>query len=873
MGAVWIGRCIFEWWNVVSGFVSAVLKTCVSEVYYMYDGKKRKASKTSNDANVSVAAALAICVISYGASLILRLRLYKQILVYSFVHQALVLPCVQALIFLFVLLLLVAADFCKGKWNSHFGCRREEWKRDGAGSEAADVSSDDAEEMNRVSSDVKNIGSPKYYIRADGIAIKAEGFETQNYDGGNFEEEEESIEEEDDSEESSSCDYEREPPSMGRWGRIRLCAYRVKKRCCRGKKSSSFARSASSPDFFTSSPTRFYIAFSMCFSISGLCKVLPTLVFPSTMMITVEQLGTIVMVLVSYFYLGKRYRMAQFLFLIVVLMGILINVVPEYENTLHVASNASHDFFWRTTVYNNDKSPYNYVRRLERDAVSGKYFLDGVASKEDFVIDGNDDKNRMLIFVREYVNSSVMDLSKCLAGENSSLYEDEKHSYYDLRKHIEDSNLKWWKTNNVGFYLALFMATFSVYPAVFAFAILQKRLAVLGSRKNGVDGEGFDYEGSSVVRESDVYSGTPPSSEFSPSANERIASPSAFDVFSRRRRTKKWNFSAGGKNENRFCCPKVKEAVRIATGVTAVKLLIVAFFLPMFFFSNAKVGGYHYVNYGAQCSFSALKYELKGTLLNDVEENVTKGWSSGEASSPESSTNGTIEGLPEGNGKDGDVYGAFWTSIEGDFEEESSYDFEAWKKYFKNILNANHGEDEPDSHQERDNEEEKDQFPHLTNRIPGYAYWECSPWRNGVYCDEAWKLTLLLCLTDALKLASQIYVVSLTWNSGVIWVFGVLGSIIGDSLLSIERVSGPMFSSGGYYNPISCVVVFLGALGFWVQERRKNEKGVPPSLPSENFPKQEYFDSRVGGDNPNALGIIIDDEYYIDDDDGNLIKL
>ena len=425
------------------------------------------------------------------------------------------------------------------------------------------------------------------------------------------------------------------------------------------------------PDVFTSSDARFYTCVSLFSFVAGAFKVLPIMILPSMLMILMDQFGLIFMMAISFAYLGRKYDKIQLLCVALVALGVLIEIIPDYEESIGFAKDMSHDFFWRNTIYHDYNASVNHLY----------HFNDGNA------IEG---KNTLL-FREHFTNGSVFDLSRCLKTQNVSIDADEKYSYSFYQKAIENESLKWWRDNNVAFLICIFLAIFSSFPDCLSYAVMEK----FWRMRDAVS------QSTSKLR------------------NDRIRS------------------------------------LEVASKIVVFKLIWVTMLWPFFYLPNLHLGGYHYLKYGSYCSFDNLFYDVHGVV-----------------------TNKTVVG-------DNSTADARVTSVrlDGDY------------------VNENIGYPGP--------------YPGTMERNVISAYWECSPWRNGIDCQNMLQLTMLYCLLDFVQYVLHVKIIRDTTNANLAWLLGIVRIGISDVIFSIPLIAGVVFSSFRYYDILSLMVITCATLVFW----------------------------------------------------------
>jgi hypothetical protein len=219
------------------------------------------------------------------------------------------------------------------------------------------------------------------------------------------------------------------------------------------------------------------------------------------------------------------------------------------------------------------------------------------------------------------------------------------------------------------------------------------------------------------------------------------------------------------------------KTLEIASKIVIFKLIWVVATWPFFYLQNANLGGSHYLKYGSRCSFDNLYYDVRIVVPNDTFfGNETK-------------------------------FKISSVRLDGD--------------------HANENVNRP------------------TYSSPGgpientviSAYWECSPWRNGIDCENMLKLTLCYCLLDFLQYFLHVKIIRDTTNANLAWLLGIIRIGISDVIFSIPLISGAVFSSFRYFDVLSLLVVICATLVFWFHKYREENDDVDTE--NKNFNRSD----------------------------------
>ena len=471
-------------------------------------------------------------------------------------------------------------------------------------------------------------------------------------------------------------------------------------------------------DRCTATETRFYLFTSFFSFVAGGFRVLPIMILPSMLMVFMDQFGLIFMMAISATYLGRKYDKVQLLCVVLIALGLIIEIIPDYEESMGFAKDISHDFFWRNTIYHDHNASINHFYRLDRDFT--KEGDDGGGGGVEY------GKNTLL-FRERFVNASVFDLSRCLKTQNVSLNVDEEYSYSFYKKALENESLKWWRENNVAFLICIFLAIASSFPECLSYAIMEKfwkvrayARACVKSHAESRSQRGF------VISDGDV--------EGKIDENYYLSGLGGFEM---------------------------------ASKIVAFKLIWVAMLWPFFYLPNLNLGGYHYLKYGSQCSFDALYYDVRGVLSHNDSA------------------------VPAGiDSKYNDTSIAKITSVwlEGDHTNENV-------KYPVSGTNGN----------------------------IAFAYWECSPWRNGISCENMMYLTAIYCVLDFAQYVLHVKIIRDTTNANLAWLLGIIRIGISDAMFSIPIIAGGVFSSFRYFDILSLMIITCATLIFWLHKYQRDD--------------------------------------------------
>ena len=195
-----------------------------------------------------------------------------------------------------------------------------------------------------------------------------------------------------------------------------------------------------------------YFLMSVLISVSDAASVLPQIVLPSMLIVLISQFGLVVMMVTSYFLLGKRYGWVHYLAVCVVCLGMMVEIVPDYNAEISL-SNSNNN----TTVA-----------------------TDPVGT----------------IFGEEYFHDRYA--KRCVANYNATVWDKQKddtdHRYHvDIMKGaVNASDISfspfWWRGSGWAFAGCIVMLISSLVPACWSYAILEKihtgtsRTEVVGGR-------------------------------------------------------------------------------------------------------------------------------------------------------------------------------------------------------------------------------------------------------------------------------------------------------------------------------------------------------------------------------------------------------
>ena len=473
-----------------------------------------------------------------------------------------------------------------------------------------------------------------------------------------------------------------------------------------------------SKDRYTSSSIRFYFTVSFLSFVSGALKVLPIVVLPSMFVVMVDQFGLAFMMLVSVWYLGRKYDKVQILCIVLIALGLIVEMIPDYEESLTYAKDMSHDFFWRSTVYHDYNASTNHFYRNHKGSVFAVDEYDYARGKS------------TLLFREKFVNASLFDLSRCLKYNNVSIVADEAYSYSFYKKALENETLKWWKDNNVAFVVCAFLAVSSSLPECMSYAIMEKFWKI-NERRSASEKE----EGEEEKEEEE----------------EEKEEDCTIDEVG----------GGGGKEKDEENLSM--GSFEISAKIVAFKLIWVMLAWPFFYLDNQKWGGYHYLKYGSQCSFDNLYYDAYGINYSDENDgNVNNGTAGSKIT---------------------------FVRLDGDGTNEE--------------LDAKY---KSPSYSEGNN-----------NNIVS-AYWECSPWRNGITCENMLYLTLIYCAVDFAQYVLHVKIIKDTTNANLAWLLGIVRIGISDAMFSIPVIAGAVFSDFRYFDVLSLLIVVCSTFIFWLHK-------------------------------------------------------
>jgi hypothetical protein len=267
----------------------------------------------------------------------------------------------------------------------------------------------------------------------------------------------------------------------------------------------------SSKDCFVASRNGFTIFSAFVWLLVGTLRVLPDMVLPPILLVLSNQFGLFFMVLISRFYSKRKFDKVQLLCLFMITVGLLQDVIPDAEQSLDFSKNYAHDFFWRNTVYHVGKT--NGSGDEEKKATQMNLF--NLKSIKNTTIDyglprlphdesspADIEYKDSVLFTGHFVNGSIFDLTQCLNNFNVSLQLDQKTSFKKYEEAVYKYDAAWWEANDVAFVISVILALLATLPDCFGYATMEKfwktqhdddddeNNGVVGEEREGVEGEG-----------------------------------------------------------------------------------------------------------------------------------------------------------------------------------------------------------------------------------------------------------------------------------------------------------------------------------------------------------------------------------------------
>lgn len=237
--------------------------------------------------------------------------------------------------------------------------------------------------------------------------------------------------------------------------------------------------------YFTSSETKICILISFLNVINSTMKVLPIMILPPILITMLNQFGLIFILLLSFLFINRKCDVIPTLCVIVITMGLFQSIVPDTTEALNYSKDFSHDLFWRNTIYHNfNETPINHMRHIFDDPsqytkqfelISHDQF--DIQSIYNISSSSNDNKNAIkntVIYKGHYLNSSILDLSNCLSRYNLSIEQDESLTYEKYYSAVNQIDVVWWKKYHISFYFCITLALLSTLPESSIYIFLEK---------------------------------------------------------------------------------------------------------------------------------------------------------------------------------------------------------------------------------------------------------------------------------------------------------------------------------------------------------------------------------------------------------------
>jgi hypothetical protein len=387
---------------------------------------------------------------------VLQIRIYKQLLVYSYVHEIVITTAIQTSIILPLAALWCVYVKCSELWSGRYGGERGSERAPGSGGD------DRIDFVNIVVAETYGVSDTSSSSSAS--SYEDEGNENSSFETSGYGDSNVTLDYVDTdyavfNVASSSAvpdDRATEDPTDD------------------GTKSSSRPSTITStrkdyglPDAFTKSSFRFYASVSLLQLISGGMYVLPVMMLPSILMVLMDQFGLFPMVAVAIWYSGRTYNRTQAVCICLVAAGLLVSIIPDYVD--------SYKYF---AVGTDANASYYDLESREHDAFWKSMPFSGRYGREDEFArsDGTGDSDASLLGTLKYANSSDFDLSRCFSFFYKGVPFYPGNNVSDLRysSFVESFSLSWWKNSYAAFAFCIVLAAFSSVPECFSYAIMEK---------------------------------------------------------------------------------------------------------------------------------------------------------------------------------------------------------------------------------------------------------------------------------------------------------------------------------------------------------------------------------------------------------------
>lgn len=616
---------------------------------------------------------------------------------------------------------------------------------------------------------------------------------------------------------------------------------------------------AMKPDYCTRSNVRFYVASSFLHILVGVLRVAPIMVLPPILIILMKQVGLIFMVVVSYLYLKQRYDKIQLLCILLIAVGILQDILPDYDESVKHSQSISHDFFWRNTIYHNfDETPINHMHHYIENVMfsppsssssSLSYNMSLPPEVDTFVKNG-----QSFLFRGHFLNGTVFDLSRCLSTYNITVEADETLSFTKYQAALNHYNLDWWMAHNVSFVICVLVAMVATLPECFHYAMMEKFWkiprrhlrghtfatsrsgeahtiqattttkkaallrwlfgAYLSTKCFGVSAdykaldydEFYDYRGvdadKEIINDDPIETFTADGEtkekrsigkrtidNMDDKNNEQediILYEGATDTLSSS--TQRRPSSSGREqqdftssftyNQGLWAQVRAQDAyvssVRVAINVILYKVMWALICLPFFFIVSEDLGGHNFLKNGVLCSFDALYYTVAGIFHQG------------------SSSEFDITSIHLEEKDMGPLYNNLTRFGEMVTQHIDLSPF-GFSTPSDGAINLN-GND---------------------SLVQERAYMECSPWRNGLDCQHMLVLTFVICIIDILQYILYVKICRDTVSANLVWFLGIIRLGLANIILSLPTIAGAVFTEFRFFDIMSLAVITCGALIFW----------------------------------------------------------